>query len=243
VPGQPGRTVSREADLRIGKLRSPKLAWLGRHRSRQRPIFVSPKRRSRRANGDVALIGWSVLVAAFALAVFILVTIADQRVQPPASEQPADDPVHVHGLGLDPADDSLLIATHTGLFRVAEGQRVATRVSESGQDTMGFTVVGPNRPPRLGLIESTDAGETWVPISLLGEADFHVFDAAGTRVYGFDATNARLLVSRDGGAKWSKHALPRGEPLIDLAVAPDDGRHIVATTETGLFESRNEGRT
>jgi hypothetical protein len=221
---------------------------------------VSPKRRSRRANGDVALIGWSVLVAAFALAVFILVTIADQRVQPPASEQPADDPVHVHGLGLDPADDSLLIATHTGLFRVAEGQRVATRVSESGQDTMGFTVVGPNRflgsghpdvhemrernlPPRLGLIESTDAGETWVPISLLGEADFHVLDAAGTRVYGFDATNARLLVSRDGGAKWSKHALPRGEPLIDLAVAPDDGRHIVATTETGLFESRNEGRT
>jgi hypothetical protein len=34
---------------------------------------------------------------------------------------PASDPgpIHVHGLGINPADDSLFIATHTGLFRVA----------------------------------------------------------------------------------------------------------------------------
>jgi photosystem II stability/assembly factor-like uncharacterized protein len=236
------------------------LARFGQHRKRARPIFASRKRRSRRANADLAVIGSSVLVAGFALAVFIVVTIADQRVQAPAGDEPVDDPVHVHGLGVNPADNSLFIATHTGLFRVPDGEEVASRVSQSRQDTMGFTVVGPDRflgsghpdvremrqrnlPPHLGLIESTDAGETWVPKSLLGEADFHGLDAAGTRVYGFDATNARLLVSRDKGARWTRHALPRGEPLIDLAVAPDDGRHIVATTETGLFESRNEGRS
>jgi hypothetical protein len=30
-------------------------------------------------------------------------------------------PVHVHGLGINPADDALFIATHTGLYRVDEG--------------------------------------------------------------------------------------------------------------------------
>src|SRR5687767_322438 len=85
-------------------------------------------------------------------------------------------PVHVHGLGVNPADRALFIATHTGMFRVPEGERRAKRVADRYQDTMGFTVVGPDRflgsghpdgreklPPFLGLIESRDAGETWKP--------------------------------------------------------------------------------
>ena len=50
----------------------------------------------------------------------------------------------VHGLGLNPADGDLYTATHFGLFRVA-ADGVAERVGESLQDTMGFTVVGPDR--------------------------------------------------------------------------------------------------
>ena len=81
-------------------------------------------------------------------------------------------PVHVHGLGINPADDALFIATHTGLFRVAGDSRNAARVADRYQDTMGFSVVGPNRflgsghpdareqgqPPLLGLIQSTRRG-------------------------------------------------------------------------------------
>src|SRR5687767_1130402 len=37
-------------------------------------------------------------------------------------------PVHVHGLGINPADRALFIATHTGLFRVGEGVSEAKRV-------------------------------------------------------------------------------------------------------------------
>jgi len=49
--------------------------------------------------------------------------------------------IHVHGLGINPADGTLYAATHTGLFTVRDGagQRVADRL----QDTTGFTVVGP----------------------------------------------------------------------------------------------------
>jgi hypothetical protein len=167
-------------------------------------------------------------------------------------------PVHVHGLGIDPADRSLLIATHTGTYRVAPNQRKAERVGESRQDTMGFTVAGPNHflgsghpdieeavskdlPPHLGLIESRDAGRTWRTLSLLGEADFHVLRFAGQRVYGYDASNDRLLVSGDKGRTWRE--VNRAAPLLDLAVDPTESKHTVAAGEGGLFESADEGRS
>jgi hypothetical protein len=178
------------------------------------------------------------------------------------SGAPAADPgpVHVHGLGVNPADGSLFIATHTGLYRVADGERRAKRVGERLQDTMGFTIVGPNRflgsghpdlneareenlPSLLGLIESTDSGESWEPISLRGEADFHVLRFAGTRVYGYDSSNDRLLVSGNRGRSWKE--LEKPGPLVDLAVDPTNARRIVAASaggpEEGLFESHDGG--
>jgi hypothetical protein len=173
---------------------------------------------------------------------------------------PAADPgpVHVHGLGINPADGALFIATHTGLYRVEPHERKAERVADRFQDTMGFTTVGPNRflgsghpdineareeglPSLLGLIESTDAGESWESISLLGQADFHVLRFAGERVYGYDASNDRLLVSSDRGRTWDE--LDKPGPILDVAVDPSDGEHILVATaggpEEGLFESRD----
>jgi hypothetical protein len=165
-------------------------------------------------------------------------------------------PIHVHGLGVDPEDGALYIATHTGLWRVAETENQAERVGDRLQDTMGFTIVGSGRflgsghpdprdirdrrlPPLLGLIESTDAGKTWRPVSLLGEADFHVLRNAGNRVYGFDATNERLMVSRNAGRTWIAHQPPA--PVIDLVPDPRLSRRILAATEDGLFASEDAG--
>jgi hypothetical protein len=172
-----------------------------------------------------------------------------------ATEDPG--PVHVHGLGIDPGDDALFIATHTGLYRAPEGKPKAARVGESYQDTMGFTIAGPDyflgsghpdakglqagEPPLLGLIESHDAGKTWKPISLRGEADFHVLRFLGDRVYGYDASNNRFLVSADRGHTWQKRALPA--PLMDVAVNPGNPGEVVAAGEGGLFRSADDGRT
>jgi len=149
-------------------------------------------------------------------------------------------PIHVHGLGINPADKALFIATHTGLYRVAPGDRKARLVGDLRQDTMGFSVAGPDRfigsghpdlrtdlPPLLGLIESTDAGKTWKPISLLGKADFHVLRSADRYVYGFDAGNARLLVSSDRGRTWEQRAAP--EPLLDLVPRPGTPTTAIAS--------------
>jgi photosystem II stability/assembly factor-like uncharacterized protein len=167
-------------------------------------------------------------------------------------------PVHVHGLGINPADGALFIATHTGLFRSGEGKSKPVRVGDNTQDTMGFSVIGPDRflgsghpdfrtdlPPLLGLIESTDSGRNWKPVSLLGQADFHVLRSAESRVYGYDASNDRLLASEDAGRTWE--TVERPAPLLDLVIDPRDSQHVVAAGGSdlafGLYESRDGGRS
>lgn len=146
---------------------------------------------------------------------------APSTFRPPDVGVAQDGPEHIHGLGVNPADRSLLIATHSGLFRAAANSDTARRVGDRRQDTMGFTIVGPDRflgsghpdlrddlPPLLGLIRSDDAGRSWEPVSLLGEADFHVLRTAGTRIYGVNSADGELLVSDDGGRNW--RCAPRG---------------------------------
>lgn len=174
----------------------------------------------------------------------------------PGPEVGDPGPVHVHGLGVNPADGALFVATHTGLFRAERGERQARRVAGRFQDTMGFTVTGPDSflgsghpdgrdglPPFLGLIRSDDAGRTWEPLSLLGERDFHVLEAAGTHIYGygsdFTSREASLLVSDDGGRTWRGRAPP--EPLISLAIDPRDPQRVVASGEGGTYSSTDGG--
>lgn len=184
----------------------------------------------------------------------------DQEDAGPAADAPVIEdpgPIHVHGLGTNPADGALFVATHTGLFRLAEGERKAERVAGRYQDTMAFTVVGPNRflgsghpdgreslPPFLGLIQSPDAGRTWRAVSLQGDADFHLLEVAGRRVYAFgsdfESREAQFLSSSDGGRSWRRLTVP--EPLISLAVDPADAERLVATGSGGLYVSANAGR-
>jgi len=174
----------------------------------------------------------------------------------PAQNDPG--PVHVHGLGVNPADGALFVATHTGLFRAASGEQTARRVAGRYQDTMGFTITGPDRflgsghpdlreklPPFLGLIESRDAGRSWRALSLQGRVDFHVLEASGQRVYGygsdFDTRQPRFLTSTDGGRRWDRLDAP--EPLVSLAISPDDPRRLIASGQRRVFASRDGGRS
>lgn len=171
-----------------------------------------------------------------------------------AGDVPANDPglVHVHGLGVDPADGAIYAATHTGLFRLEEGS--ATRMGAM-HDLMGFTVAGPGRflasghpdlrdedllvdgkPPLLGLVESSD-GVHWEPVSLLGEADFHALEFADGTVFGW--FNDRFWVSVNG-EDWEQRSKVS---MHDFAVSPRDADTIVATTADGLLGSQDGGQS
>ena len=165
----------------------------------------------------------------------------------PATPPPADEDAsvgHIHGLGVDPATDSLYVATHFGLFHVDQSGQ-PSRVADRYQDTMAFTVVGPgpflrsghpdlreDLPAHLGLIEFTDAGETWTALALQGEADFHILEPAGDALYAYDATSGRLLRSED---RKSFDEVFRG-PLTSVAAA-DDSVPLIATDGNGQLVS------
>jgi hypothetical protein len=159
---------------------------------------------------------------------------------------------HVHGLAAQ--GDDLLVATHAGLYRLAPGSQKPEPIGATRRDLMGFTVADDGRflasghpelqedaPPVLGLTESRDGGRTWSPVSLEGKADFHVLRAAGRRVYGFDGHDGRLRVSGDGGRTWRTREVPA--PIIDLAVDDAQPKLLIATTQSGVFRSRDDGRT
>jgi photosystem II stability/assembly factor-like uncharacterized protein len=200
--------------------------------------------------------GAMLLVVLVAVGAVLLATGSASEEEPPVAGAPsgATSGGHVHGLGLAPAGDGLLIATHNGLYRAAGNGSAAVQVSAEQQDFMGFAVAdgdrllasghpaeGQDLPGVVGLIESRDGGRTWQPVSLLGEADFHVLRAAGERVYGFDGVSGRFLASTDGGRTWQARELPA--PMFDLAIAPDDPERLVAATEDGLFTSTDAGRS
>ncbi|MEJ7797526.1 MAG: F510_1955 family glycosylhydrolase [Solirubrobacteraceae bacterium] len=166
--------------------------------------------------------------------------------------------MHVHGLGVNPADGALFVATHTGLFRAAPDEPRARRVARRYQDTMGFAIVGPDRflgsghpdlreelPPFLGLIESRDAGRSWRAQSLQGKVDFHVLEASDRRIYGygsdFESREPRFLTSEDGGRRWQSLTAP--EPLVSLAISPTDSSSLIASGERRVFRSRDGGRS
>lgn len=160
--------------------------------------------------------------------------------------------VHIHGLGINPANESLYVASHYGLFAVESGQ-APQRVGDLAQDFMGFTVTGPDeflasghpdpadrqQPPHLGLIKSSDAGRSWESLSLHGSADFHALEYRHGRVYGHDSQSGTVMVSLDQQS-WQRRAEVFAS---DLAVSPADADEILATTRQGLLRSNDGART
>lgn len=223
----------------------------GKPRVNPQPLSRSAGRRGRIL---VVLVAVTVVVAA--AVTWAAVRTSGGEDGSPSGDAVADDPgvAHVHGLGLDPADGTLYIATHFGMFDLT-GDGTAERVGGSFQDTMGFTVVGPGhflgsghpdvaglqagQPGLLGLIESTDAGQTWRSVSLSGEVDFHALASAHDRVYGWDSTSGRFMVSADGTTWDTRSTL---QPY-SFAVDPDDPDHVVAATPDVLVASTDGGRT
>ncbi|WP_328349510.1 exo-alpha-sialidase [Streptomyces sp. NBC_00445] len=154
---------------------------------------------------------------------------------------------HIHGLGVDPTDQRLYVATHEGVY-TPDAKGEPDLVGDSKDDFMGFTVAGaktfyasghPTSGGNKGLIKSADAGRTWKSLSLSGESDFHALDFAHSTVYGYDSTNGLVRTTKDG-ISWKDGA--RLEAL-DIAVSPTDPGVILATTADGVVRSGDGGKT
>jgi len=164
---------------------------------------------------------------------------------------------HVHGLGVDPEDRTILyIATH-GDFYQSVGGAPPIKVDEQRADYMAF-----NAPPKpgyplyasghpetggnTGLIKSTDGGKTWQHVSNVIEpsVDFHAMAVSKMDpriIVGFDSAARGLFKTTDGGKTWE--TLQQPEYINALAISPFDSNVIMAGTDRGIFKSDDGGQS
>ncbi|NQD89693.1 exo-alpha-sialidase [Paenarthrobacter sp. CM16] len=153
---------------------------------------------------------------------------------------------HVHGLSVDPDTSQVLLATHDGLFDVTK--QPATKIGGTN-DLMGFTAgkdgvfyasghpgAGSHLPNPLGLIKSSDGGQTWEKLSRQGQSDFHAMTATRTGIVAYDG---ELRHSPDGKT-WNTVAA-RFAPAV-LAGHPDSDT-VLGTTTEGIQRSTDGGDT
>jgi hypothetical protein len=169
----------------------------------------------------------------------------------------------IGSIAIDPKDGTLMLGTGLGLFRVAKGADAAERVvgelrlpDGSGPVSSNLVVRYPrpgqllasghpegegSLPENLGLILSRDAGQTWEPVVDLGQADFHIVQAAGDRLMVVGAEETDIRVSGDGGGTFETRT-PPAKPL-DVAFDAKDPARMVVATEQGIFSSADQGRS
>lgn len=201
-----------------------------------------------------------------ALAMIILIRLLGGSVSDasPGANAEAVEIHHVHGLGFDARDaDTLYVATHTGLVRIARGAVVV--VGAQRFDFMGFTA-HPNRPGvafasghpdlatyrrervgNLGLLVTRDGGETWEPVALRGEADFHALTYSprdGGTLYGWSVAGRKGL-HRIAVDTWQvTPVVGRGlAGVLALSASRDPDAPLLAGTEGGLLQSGDGGTT
>lgn len=183
----------------------------------------------------------------------VLAAGTDARDEAPLAE--LLEQTHVHGLAVDREDPNrLLIATHHGLHALDIESGLTVQISDHRDDLMGFVAhpseTGaflasghPVRGGNLGVIVSSDGGESWEKLSdgVNGPVDFHQMDISKADPSVLWGNHAGLQRSRDGGASWERVAeAPEG--LIDIAASAQDPERLYAATEAGFFVSDADAR-
>jgi hypothetical protein len=171
----------------------------------------------------------------------------------------------IGSIAIDPADGTLLAGSGPAFYRVPPGAKqpetaTGTLKTPKGSGTLTRDVVvrfaGPGTiiasghsaeaalPPVLGLVRSTDEGETWEPISGLGEADYHEIEVSGGRIFALRNEDPGMIqMSQDGGKSFITREAPSSAAPIDVTVNPGDPRQWAVSSDQGTFVSQNEGKS
>jgi hypothetical protein len=169
---------------------------------------------------------------------------------------------HIHGIGYPGNDEGLYVASHHGLKIFKNGEWLET--TDENHDYMGFQAFeggffasghpaeGSGLENPLGLVKSTDKGNTLDKIAFYGESDFHFLSASyqDTILYLInEEPNSELdrgvYVSKDRGGAWEPVELNGldANSFGMIAVHPENGGTIAMSTREGVFVSDDFGTT
>lgn len=188
----------------------------------------------------------------------IVITVSfNSNDQKPTNDTRTVEWRHVHGIGVDPTDSSILyIATHGDFYQSRSGAP-PVKVDKIRADYMAFNASHDKDSPlyasghpssggNTGLIKSTDGGMTWQQVAKVLEpaVDFHAMTLSKSDpnlILGFDSGGRGLFKTIDAGNTWENLEYP--EYISALAISPNDSQLIFAGTGNGIFKSNDMGIT
>ncbi|KMK76325.1 F510_1955 family glycosylhydrolase [Alkalihalobacillus pseudalcaliphilus] len=166
---------------------------------------------------------------------------------------------HIHGIGYLGSNQTLFIATHHGLLKFSDDKWFKT--NKNNHDYMGFQTTDngffssghpslkSNLKNPLGIMKSTDQGNTLEKIKFYGEIDFHYLAASyyNHTLYVYNEHPNSLTVglhySIDGGESWQQSEMNgvSANSIGNIATHPNNPENISISTNKGLFVSSNFG--
>ncbi|MEP6984353.1 MAG: F510_1955 family glycosylhydrolase [Chloroflexota bacterium] len=167
---------------------------------------------------------------------------------------------HMHGMGFSSDGGQLFVTAHDG-FRVYENGHwlvpnlpindyMGYSPTNSGFYSSGHPGSASNQINPLGLVKSTDGGQTITALGFVGESDFHLmgvgYETHAIFVLNPEANailNVGLSYSIDDGKTW--HPRQAGgvtSNIIQIAVHPTQENIVALATEGGLFLSTDYGQ-
>ncbi|WHZ00473.1 hypothetical protein QNH48_15460 [Neobacillus sp. YX16] len=167
---------------------------------------------------------------------------------------------HIHGLGYVGNKNELYLATHDGLVRYSDNKWYA--ITKNNHDYMGFQVVdkgfyssghpehGSDLKNPLGLVKSTDEGESIKKLAFYGETDFHYLATGfiSHTIYAINEAPNSLLDSGlyytdDEGKTWTQSKMQgfSASSIGNIAAHPTESNMIGISTDKGLYLSDNNG--
>ncbi|WP_268541930.1 WD40/YVTN/BNR-like repeat-containing protein [Candidatus Nitrosotenuis cloacae] len=203
------------------------------------------------------------LVIGITVAVGVGASIAiSPDTQPPKTESTENPRTifwrHIHGLGIEPSDRSILyIATHGDFYQSVNGGP-PVKVDEQRADYMAFNAPYNEGVPlyasghpatggNTGLIKSADGGKTWQQVATILEppVDFHAMGVSKSNpdiIIGFDSAGRGLFKTTDAGKSWE--TLPVPDYITTLVIDPGDSNVVFAGfagSQKGVSKSLDGG--
>jgi len=168
---------------------------------------------------------------------------------------------HIHGIGFAGNMPGVSIATHSGIKVYQDGKWFETKTAL--HDYMGFQATkngffasghperGANLKNPLGLMKSSDGGNTLEKLAFYGESDFHNlavgYNTEAIYLYN-ERPNSKLqqdfYFSTNNGQDWKNSKLKGLSSTIHaFSVHPDQASVVAVSTKDGVYLSTDYGNT